>query len=303
MIPWLSFLLVFVAQQPPIASVPASMPATEKIAQARDETDYLAVVAPRRALEIGAPRDGVLKSVTAPLGALIPANTALATLETESLMLDLASSRVALKEAEGQRAKATIMVERAKDLRDRIHERPDSFSENERRDAEFNVRVAEEELDIAAAGAERNALDVSRLEDLLRRSEVLAPFEGVVAARYLDAGATVARGASILRLISARDLVVRFALPAELARSIAQGDRAVFITKNSVIETPLEIESVAPEVDAALEMIIVEAAPLDPETASRLQPGADGRVRVTANAAATQPTTAPATRPAHTTSP
>lgn len=263
-------LLQSEAQQPTTREV--------EVGQPPRSLEFLAVVAPRRAVAIGAPRDGILRSVEAALGGKVEAGAVMATLETRPLELDLAAAVVSRKEAEGERAKAEIVVERALDLRERVRTRPDSFSENERSEAEFSLRIAQEELAIVGARAERDALEVARLEELLRRSEVLAPFAGVVAARYLDGGATVTRATPLLRLISDDDLIVRFALPAELAAALRRGALVEFRRADGRATLALRVENVAPEVDGALEMVIVEAGLLEP--AADLKPGTDGVVRL-----------------------
>src|SRR5262245_19729946 len=81
---------------------------------------FLAVLVPRRTVVLGAPREGVLATIDAALGQPVKAGTVLATLEIEPLERDLASARLALREAEGELRKSEIYLAKSQDLCERI---------------------------------------------------------------------------------------------------------------------------------------------------------------------------------------
>ena len=56
-----------------------------------------------------------------------------------------------------------------------------------------------------------------------RDAQIVAPFDGTIAARYVDSGANVSRSTPIVRVISPASLVIRFAVPEEQAADIAVG--------------------------------------------------------------------------------
>ena len=94
---------------------------------------------------------------------------------------------------------------------------------------------------------------------MLRDAQIVAPFDGTVAAQYVDPGTTVSRSTPIVRVISPASLVIRFAVPEEQAASVAVG-RNVIVSVGSVnLTAEGVIESVVPEIDAALRMVVVEA--------------------------------------------
>jgi len=98
---------------------------------------------------------------------------------------------------------------------------------------------------------------VSQLGQQTADAEIRAPFDGIVTARYLDPGAHVTSTTPIVRIISASDLFVRFAVSVERARALRVG-RPVLVTGGAA---PIHgaIEKVAPEIDAASRMVVVEA--------------------------------------------
>lgn len=237
---------------------------------------FLAVLVPRQSVVLGAPREGVLATIDAALGRAVKAGTVLATLETESLERDLLAARVALREAEGELRKSDIYLAKSQDLCERIAARAGAFTEAERKDAEFNHRVVIEEQRIVTLRIEQRQLEIRRLEHLIRNSQVVAPIDGAIATRYLDAGATLAHAAPIVRMIS-NDLIVRFAAPTDRYEAVAPGTRVRFAGPASTTFLNGIVENVAREVDPALQMVVVEAS-ICRTSGAQPRPGAEGRV-------------------------
>jgi multidrug efflux pump subunit AcrA (membrane-fusion protein) len=88
----------------------------------------------------------------------------------------------------------------------------------------------------------------------------------VVAARYLDPGALVHAQTPIVRLISADELRVRFAISEDEALRFAPAVRIRARVAASGMQLDGTVESIAPEVDTAARMIFAEAR-LDPPAA------------------------------------
>ena len=89
--------------------------------------------------------------------------------------------------------------------------------------AESQEKVAAARLAAAVAAelAGKRARS-DQLREMLRDTRIVAPFDGTIAARYVESGTTVSRGAPIVRLISPASLVVRFAVPEEQAAGICE---------------------------------------------------------------------------------
>ena len=100
---------------------------------------------------------------------------------------------------------------------------------------------------------------IDQLREMLRDAHIVAPFDGTIAARYVDPGATVSRSAPIVRVISPTSLVIRFAVPEEQAADIALGRKVIVRVASMDATMGAVIESIAPEIDAALRMVVVEA--------------------------------------------
>jgi multidrug efflux pump subunit AcrA (membrane-fusion protein) len=94
---------------------------------------------------------------------------------------------------------------------------------------------------------------------MLQDTQILAPFDGTIAARYVDPGTTVSRSTPIVRVISPTSLVVRFAVPEEQAAGVAVGRKVIVRVTSVDLTADAVVERIVPEIDAALRMVVVEA--------------------------------------------
>lgn len=244
-----------------------------------------AVVVPRRAVIVAAPRDGVVESVSGAIGRVVKAGEVVAVLESRNLIIELEAVRVGLDEAAAQREKASILLTRAGEICRQHTERPEAFTEKERRDAEIDRLLAVEELRIAEVRIDRQRLEVRRLEDLVARSRVTAPFDGAVAVSHVEVGANVARGTALVRLISAGELIVRFAAPPEYSSRFGMGVTVEFEMLGSTEKRRVRVCRISPELDPDLQAVVVEAEILSSSSAnsttdSDMRAGAEGRVLI-----------------------
>jgi len=171
--------------------------------------DLVGVLVAARVVDLTARFEGALVEVTAGLGATVEAGAVVARLASPEVEEDAASARAALVAAEAEAAHAG-------DRHARLEALGGLVSGQEVADARLQRQLA-----AARARAAR-----ARLADLAERAAgalLVAPFRGIVARRYLEAGARVSAGAAIVRLLDAAEVRVRFALDEESARGLAAG--------------------------------------------------------------------------------
>jgi RND family efflux transporter MFP subunit len=124
-----------------------------------------------------------------------------------------------------------------------------------------------------------------QLKRLARQQEVLAPFDGVVARRYVDVGAVLRKGMPIARIVQTSRPRLRFAVPEDEARPIAVGSSLRVALQEADAEA--RVTHVAPEIDPATRMILVEAElELSTDRAERVRPGEAARVMLLQSAQA-----------------
>jgi RND family efflux transporter MFP subunit len=223
------------------------------------EAGFLGVVVALRTAELSARFDGTLERLDVQVGDHVKGGTPIARLDGRSIARDLAMAEAALRVAEADHDRLVTELEDASDRRARLHLIPDLVAREQLAAAESQEKTASARLRGSVAELAGKRARTDQLREMLRDTQIVAPFDGTVAARYVDSGATVSRSAPIVRLISPTSLVVRFAVPEEQAAGVVVG-RAVTVRVASLdLTAAAVIESIVPEIDAALRMVVVEA--------------------------------------------
>src|SRR5436305_5116664 len=228
----------------------------------------------RASVDLTAEAPGRLAAIHARVGDRVERGDRLATLDTRAAAQDLEMARSSLHAAEAEPARAAAEAAEARQRAERRHANPDFFSKEDMADSELKRKTSAAALDAAEARVGEQRARVRQLETAAGKNEIRAPFAGRVAERFVDAGAVVGPGTPILRLISGGDLLVRAAVPPEQARALAVGKAVTARVPTLGLDVPGHLERIAPQVDAAAQMIFVEAR-LDPTPAAaeRLQTG------------------------------
>ena len=240
---------------------------------------YLAVVVPRHTIEIRAPRAGVLGKISVGLGDKVARGDTIIILKDELLRHDLAIAEAALRTARATLGQSRIRLAQAREKVSHMLDRPGAFSAIEQSEAEADCELIQQDLRINEWRIEQEQTTIARVQELLARSIVVAPFDGSIAARYSEPSATVEAGVPILRLISVDDLIIRFAVPWGTASQMSIADTVSFSVGDQSAVT-CTIEKIAPEIDRALRMVVVEASPISACHDHALMPGLQGVVSI-----------------------
>jgi RND family efflux transporter MFP subunit len=140
------------------------------------------VAYPGAEVTLGAERPGRLVRVTVTEGDAVRRGQLLAEIESEEVAAALAEARARLVEVEAELKLAETNRERRERLRaDGVISAQDDDQ-------------AARDLDTAAARRETARAAIARYQAQLRKSRILAPFDGTVIARRVDAGQTVEPG-------------------------------------------------------------------------------------------------------------
>lgn len=137
-------------------------------------------------------------------GAIVKKGDILAELDTALLQTDTSRQRAARDALVAQYEFATKSVERREALSQRGFTSQEALDEVVSRTAELAARIAE----ISAA--------IENAEIMIRKSTLVAPFDGRIAARYADSGATIGAGERIFELLETGRPKVRVGLPVSL---------------------------------------------------------------------------------------
>ncbi len=158
---------------------------------------------------------GLLVEVPTRIGQRVAAGSVLAVIEDIDLKSQFqeASGQLGVAQANRDRAAAELIgveadYQRAMELYDQS-----LLSEQEQQQVTSKYGTAKANLAAAEAQVRQSAAREAQLAEQFANTRVRAPFNAVVADRYLDRGALVQPGTPILRLVEEAPLMVQFRVP------------------------------------------------------------------------------------------
>jgi len=194
---------------------------------------------------------GVIRRLRVEEGDVVTAEQVLAVLEDDEQRIEVDRTRTALQIEEQEYLRAK-----------KLHgEELLSFEDFE---------AARREFEDARHGAARADLE-------LERTEVRAPFSGIVVRRHLDPGATVSDGTAVYDLADVTPLYTDVNVPERHVARLAPGQIVRLHADSSGETVVARIERIAPSVDVASGTVKVTLAV---EEKARLRPGAFVRVNI-----------------------
>jgi RND family efflux transporter MFP subunit len=255
------------ARPAPRATSPAAAPASRR-------AGWIGVLVARQMVDVTADSQGRLQAMHVSIGDRLRRGDLIATLDMSLAAQDLEMARSNQRAAEADERRAADEFAEAKARNDRRQSNPDFFSKEDLAEAALRAKTAASALEMARSRTAEQRARLRQIETSLSRNQIRAPFDGQVAERFADAGAIVGPGTPLVRLISAGDLLVRAAVPPEEARKLSLGTPVIATVRTLGLRIPGTIERIAPEVDAASQMVLIEVrlAPT-PEMSARIQTG------------------------------
>jgi RND family efflux transporter MFP subunit len=235
---------------------------------------WIGVVVARESVDVKADSQGRLQSMRVSIGDQVRKGDPIATLDTSLAAQDLEMARSVLSGSQADLRRAGAELAEAVARNDRRQKNPDFFSKEDLAQAALQAKTAQSAYEVARSRAAEQEGRVRQLQTTLSHNEIRAPFDGRVAARFVDPGAVVGPGSPLVRLISAGDLLVRAAVPPEEARRLKLEDPVAIDVRTQGFRIAGTVQRIAPEVDAASQMVLIEVrlAPT-PGTEGRLQTG------------------------------
>jgi RND family efflux transporter MFP subunit len=223
------------------------------------EAGYLGVVVALQSVELSARFDGTLERLDVQVGDHVRSGTPIARLDSRSIARDLAIAEATLLVAEAEHDRLVLESQDAAAKGARLHLISELIPREQLATADSQEQIAAARVRGSLADLAGKRARTGQLRESLRDAQIVAPFDGTIAARYVEAGTTVSRSTPIVRVISPSSLVIRFAVPEEQAAGVVAG-RTVTVRVESIdLTAEGVIESIAPEIDAALRMVVVEA--------------------------------------------
>jgi RND family efflux transporter MFP subunit len=267
------------AAQPPAASEP---PATVlKATPAESGFTASGPIIVENQVDLTAQREGIVSQISAETGGSVKAGQILANLDNRQLTADLEAARAKTRSVEF-------------DLRNWEAEAKVLEADYSRAQKLWDAQViTKEQLDHARYKAESDQWDVKRVQELLvnaqnterslelelEKTQIRAPFDGVVARRYVRVGESVVRDQKLFWVTATAPMRVRVTLPAGFIGQIKTGSPVSVFSPESpqAAEYSARVLQVSPVVDPSSDTIEVLAQLSG--SASGLRPGMRANVR------------------------
>lgn len=138
--------------------------------------------------------------------------------------------------------------------------------------------ISLEEYESAIKEFETARADTALFAAQIRRTEVRAPFNGIVGLRSVDEGAFVSPGTKVTDVVSAVPLKLDFPVPERYYRKFTSGTRVRFTVQGSEKVYTARVIALDPRIDPSTRTANVRAVCLDPDRA--LAPGFFAKVEI-----------------------
>ncbi|MGH6947511.1 MAG: efflux RND transporter periplasmic adaptor subunit [Kiloniellales bacterium] len=193
-------------------------------------TTVLGRLVARRGGEVAAQINGPVAEFRVEIGDRVKAGDVLVVLQRDSLAARRALARAHLGEAQAEIAtkKAEIELKRQALRRLEALKTSAAFSQARYEDARQEVEIAGAELASAQAAAQSAQAELALAEIDLAKTEIKAPYDGVVTQRLTDAGAYVQSGAPVVQMVADQSLEVEADVPFQYLAGIEPGAAVSF---------------------------------------------------------------------------
>jgi membrane fusion protein, multidrug efflux system len=270
---------------PTVTAVPAAEAATPASTQPANSSEGPLIVSGplivEHQVEVAAQRDGILTKIEAEPGARVKTGDVLALLDDRQLSADL----------EAARAKTRSI---AADLKNWEAESKVMDTDYERAQKLWDAHVIpQEELQHAQYKAESEKWDILRVKELLtnaqdnerslelelEKTRIRAPFDGLVARRYVREGQQVGKGDHLFWVTAEAPLRMRFTLPERFYGQLTKGEPLPLsspdVPEESHVAKVIEISPVVDPSSGTIDVLLE----LTGQT-GHLRPGMTARVTV-----------------------
>jgi RND family efflux transporter MFP subunit len=241
------------------------------------------VVVAAESVDVTATSEGRLEAVPVQVGDAVRRGAVVARLEVKPLERELEMAEAALLAARADEQVAALTLSESQERLERRSEPKQlsvgALSVEELATARYQERMAAARLEVARAQVKEREARVGQLRQRLGEALLAAPFDAVVARRYVDPGARVAGGQPIVHLLRQGAPRVRFALPEEQATRVLVGTPLRVSVPHLSLSLPGQVLHVAPEVDTASRRVLAIAQVEAPE-GTRIPTGLVVRVSV-----------------------
>ncbi|MBZ5722385.1 MAG: efflux RND transporter periplasmic adaptor subunit [Acidobacteriia bacterium] len=232
-------------------------------------------------LDVAAQRDGVIANVSADTGTVVRKGQVLAQMDDRQLAADHRAAEAKLEAiaADVKNWDAEVKVLEADLSRSRKMWDAQLITKEQLDHAEYKVVADRYELEREQHSYVNQQNVVRSLELELEKTSIVAPFDGVVARRYIRSGQRVASGERLFWVTAMTPLRVKFSLPERYAGRVRTGD-AIEVSAGESLEVKhtAKVIQISPVIDPSSGTIEVLAEIVG--RAAGLRPGMTAHIRI-----------------------
>jgi membrane fusion protein (multidrug efflux system) len=245
-------------------------------------TDYIGSgpIVVEEQVELAAQRDGVVSQVFVETGTPVKKGQLLAKLDDRQLTADrdAAAAKARSTEADLKNWEAGAKVARVE--RDRSEEmvKANIIAKEQAEKMNYQYDATQFEVERQREDMKYAQQVLKSLELELEKTRITAPFDGVVARRYLHVGQEVAKNDHLFWISAVAPLRVKFALPEAYLGRVRKGTELIVVTATTPGEDEARVVFVSPVVDPSSDTIDVTAELRGRST--NLRPGMTANIRL-----------------------
>ena len=261
------------------ANAVASAPSTPLTTPAYFETTGVLVV--ENQVDVLTQREGVITDIVADTGTQVQKGQLLAKMDDRQLQADRDAAEARLKglQADLNTWQADAKVLQSDFERDQEMYKAQLITAKQLEHSRYKMEGSSYQTEKALEDMKNAKATLASLQIELEKTQIVAPFSGVVARRYVRAGQKVAINDRAFWVTATRPVNVQFTLPEYFAGKIAKSEDITVLSPLSPKEQHLaHVRIVSPVVDPASGTIEVQAELVDPPAS--MMPGENATVRI-----------------------
>ena len=231
-------------------------------------------------VDVQAQREGVVAKVNVDAGAMVRKGQLLATLDDRQIAAekDASDAKVRSAAADLKGWEGEVKVLQADRERAEKMWEAKLITQQDLEHARYKVEADEYEAERARENLKSAEATAKALNLELGKTRIQAPFDGVVARRYVRAGQQVAVGDRLFWVTAVAPLRVKFTLPERFLGHVKKGDELSVSAADEQQTHTAKVMAVSPVVDPSSGTIEVLAEVVGP--AADLRPGMTANVRL-----------------------
>jgi RND family efflux transporter MFP subunit len=261
------------------APITAAAPPSTTAAPAYFETTGVLVV--ENQVDVLTQREGVIADIVADTGTQVRKGQLLAKMDNRQLQADrdAADARLKSLEADLKTWQADAKVLQNDYERDQEMYKAQLITAKQLEHSRYKMEGSSFQTEKALEDMKNAKATLAGLQIEMEKTEIVAPFSGVVARRYVRLGQKVAANDRAFWVTAMRPVNVQFTLPEYFAGKIAKAQSVTVLSPLSPKEQHLaHVRIVSPVIDPASGTIEVQAELVDPPAS--MMPGENATVRV-----------------------